>query len=183
MGFLQPVFLQVLCRLVPLWDLFPVMDWVAKTDGSRRTSIDDTFVRLNNNCEPGRCWASLPSFYYCSLGVNLDCFHDKGDRKPAADQSKCCSFSPNLLISEAWAYFFDWSFQEKVSFDLSVRENQALFLGMILSTYWGQNCPSVTSASPIYAGGLQSVFRAESGGRVGKPKKSTSRHKYNMDKS
>lgn len=68
--------------------------WVTKIDGYRRTSTDDTFVRLNKNCEPGRYRGSLQSFSFiiAICGLALDYFQDKCDRRPAVDQSKCCTF-------------------------------------------------------------------------------------------
>lgn len=68
--------------------------WVTKIDGYRRTSTDDTFVRLNKNCEPGRYRGSLQSFSFiiAICGLALDYFQDKCDRQPAVDQSKCCTF-------------------------------------------------------------------------------------------
>lgn len=89
--------------------------WVTKTDGFKRTSTDDTFVRLNKNYEPGRYWGSLQSFSFtiAICGVNRDCFQDKCDRRPAADQRKCCPFSPNLLICEAWACLWSSHFRKR----------------------------------------------------------------------
>lgn len=109
--------------------------WVTEIDGFKGTSIDDTFVRLNKNCEPGRYWGSLQSFSFiiAVCGMNLDCFQDKCGKRPAADQSKCCTFSPNVLICEAWAWFWTSCFRKRCALTCVLDKTKHYFWMWFLS--------------------------------------------------